>query len=84
MRIWIITARAFREGEYFPRLEETKVAKTEEDAKKLFDMECQSQTDWFWDDVDANPYDRIFEDDNTYVLISDEAHCVVTLREVEI
>ena len=28
MRIWIITSRAFLEGEYFDRLEETKVAKT--------------------------------------------------------
>ena len=82
MKIWIITARAFREGEYFPRLEETKVAKTEEEAKKVFDKECQSQTDWFWDG--DMPYDNYFEDDNTYVLVNNEAQCVVTLREVEI
>lgn len=84
MKIWIITARAFRGEEYFPRLEETKVAKTEEEANELFDKECSSQTDWFWDDVDANPYEHYYEGDDTYVLQSDEAHCVVTLREVEI
>lgn len=84
MRIWIITARAFLGEEYFDRLEETKVAKTEEEAKELFNKMCSSETDWFWDGVDANPYDRIFEDNNTFVLISPEAHCVVTLREVEV
>lgn len=84
MKIWVITSRAFLEGEYFDRLEETKVAKTKEEAKKVFDMECSSQTDWFWDGADSNPYDRHFLDDDTYVLESDEAHCVVTLREVEI
>lgn len=85
MRIWIITARAFRDGEYFNRLEETKVAKTEEEAKELFDKECSSQTDWFWDGMDAHgPYDHYSEGDDTYVLQSDEAVCVVTKREVEI
>lgn len=85
MRVWVITSRAFRDGEYFDRLEETYVAKTEEEAKKIFDQECHSQGDWFWDGVDTDgPYDRIFEDDNTYVLISDAAECVVTKREVEI
>lgn len=83
-KIWIITSRAFQEGEYFDRLEETKVAKTEEEAKELFDKECSSQTDWFWDDADSNPYDHYYLGDDTYVLESDEAHCVVTLREVEI
>lgn len=81
MKIWIITARAFRGEEYFPRLEETKVAKTEEEAKKLFSQECHSQGDWFWD---GGPYDRIFEDENTYVLANDEVKSVVTLRDVEI
>lgn len=82
MKIWVITAKAFLEGEYFNRLEETKVAKTLEEAKKLFSQECHSQGDWFWDgDI---PYDRIFEDENTYVLTSDEAISVVTLREVEL
>lgn len=84
MKIWIITARAFRDGEYFNRLEETKVAKTEEEAKELFNKMCSSETDWFWDDVDANPYDHYSEGDDTYVLQSDEAVCVVTKREVEI
>lgn len=82
MKIWVITARAFEGEGYFDRLEETKVAKTEEEAKKLFSQECHSQGDWFWDG--DMPYDRYFEDENTYVLISDEAKSVVTLREVEI
>ena len=81
-KIWIITARAFRGEEYFDRLEETKVAKTEEEAKELFDKECSSQTDWFWDG--DMPYDHYYEGDDTYVLVSDEASCVVTLREVEL
>lgn len=80
-KIWVITSRAFREGEYFPRLEETYVARTGEEAKKIFDRECRSQGDWFWD---GGPYDRITEDENTYVLMNGEAVCVVTLREVEI
>ena len=36
MKIWIITSRAFEGEGYFDRLEETKVAKTEEEAKKIF------------------------------------------------
>ena len=85
MKIWVITSRAFLEGEYFDRLEETYVCKTEEEAKKKFDEVCSSQTDWFWDGVDTDgPYDRNFDDENTYVLVSDGAECVVTLREVEI
>lgn len=59
-----------------------RVAKTEEEAKKIFDQECHSQGDWFWDG--DMPYDRYFEDENTYVLINDEVKSVVTLREVEI
>lgn len=82
MRIWIITVRAFRGEEYFNRLEETKVAKTEEEANQIFDKECSSQTDWFWDG--SAPYDHYYEGDDTYVLQSDEAVCVVTLREAEI
>lgn len=81
MRIWVITSRAFRYNEYFPRLEETKVAKTGEEAKEIFDKECHSQGDWFWD---GGPYQRVTEDENTYVLTNGEAVCVVTLREVEI
>ena len=86
MRIWVITSRAFYDyTEYFDRLEETKVAKTEEEAKELFNKMCSSETDWFWDGVDAHgPYDHYFEGDDTYVLQSDEAVCVVTKREVEI
>lgn len=82
MKIWIITSRAFEGEAYFDRLEETKVAKTQEEAKKLFSQECHSQGDWFWDG--DMPYDNYFEDDNTYVLVNNEAQCVVTLREVEI
>ena len=81
MRIWVITARAFLGEEYFDRLEETKVVKTGEEAKRVFDMECSSQTDWFWD---GGVYDHYFLGDDTYVLTNDEAVCVVTLREVEI
>lgn len=81
MRIWVITSRAFRGEEYFPRLEETKVAKTEEEAKELFNKECHSQGDWFWD---GGVYEREYVDSGTYVLTNDEAVCVVTLREVEI
>ena len=81
-KIWIITSRAFLGEEYFDRLEETKVVKTAEEAKKVFDMECSSQTDWFWDG--SSPYDHYYEGDDTYVLTNDEAVCVVTLREVEI
>lgn len=81
MRIWVITARAFRGEEYFDRLEETKVAKTEEEAKELFDKECSSETDWFWD---GGVYDHYYLGDDTYVLSSEEAVCVVTLREIEI
>lgn len=86
MRIWVITSRAFYDySEYFPRLEETKVAKTEEEAKKLFDKECSNETDWFWDGVDAHgPYDHYYLGDDTYVLSNEEAVCVVTLREVEL
>lgn len=85
MKLWIITARAFLGEEYFSRLEETKVAKTEEEANELFNKLCSSETDWFWDGVDTDgPYDHYYEGDDTYVLQSDEAHCVVTLREVEI
>ena len=80
-KIWIITSRAFRGEEYFPRLEETKVAKTEEEAKAMFGKECHSQGDWFWD---GGTYDHYSPDPNTYVLQSDEAVCVVTKREVEI
>lgn len=81
MKIWVITSRAFLEGEYFDRLEETKVAKTEEEAKKIFDQECHSQGDWFWD---GGVYEREYVDSNTYILTNDEAVCVVTKREVEI
>ena len=86
MKIWIITSRAFYDyTEYFPRLEETKVAKTEEEAKKLFSRECSNMADWFWDGVDAHgPYDHVYIDDNTYQLTNDEAVCVVTLREVDL
>lgn len=82
MKIWVITSRAFLGEEYFPRLEETKVVKTAEEAKRVFDKECSSQTDWFWDG--SSPYDHYYEGDDTYVLTNDEAVCVVTLREVEI
>lgn len=81
MRIWVIASRAFLGEEYFDRLEETKVAKTAEEAKKVFDKECSSQTDWFWDG--SGPYDHYYEGDDTYVLTNNEAVCVVTLREVE-
>lgn len=84
MRIWIITSRAFLWGDYFHRLESTKVAKTEEEAKKLFDKECSSQGDWFWDGTDRYQYTSDFIDENTYQLVSEEAMCCVTLREVEI
>lgn len=82
MKLYVITSRAFEWETYFPRLEATYVCKTKEEAKKVFDKECHSQGDWFWDgDI---PYDRIFEDENTYVLVNDEAKSVVTLREVEL
>ena len=81
MKIWIITARAFRGEEYFPRLEETKVAQNEEEAKKVFSKMCHSQGDWFWD---GGTYDHYSPDPNTYVLQSDEAMCVVTKRELEL
>lgn len=81
MKIWIITSRAFRYGEYFNRLEETKVAKTEEEAKTLFSRECHSQGDWFWD---GGTYEHYSPDPDTYVLVNEEAVCVVTKREVEI
>lgn len=81
MRIWVITSRAFRGEEYFPRLEETRVAKTGEEAREIFNRECHSQGDWFWD---GGVYGREYVDSDTYVLTSDEAVCVVTLREVEL
>lgn len=85
MKLWVITARAFLEGEYFDRLEKTIVAKTAEEARDIFARECNYQQDWFWDGVDSDgPYDSNFDDENTYVLESFEAHSVVTLREVEI
>ena len=80
-KIWVISSRAFRYNEYFDRLEETYVCKTEEEAKKTFSRECHSQGDWFWD---GGVYEREYVDDNTYVLTNDEAVCVVTKREVEI
>lgn len=82
MKIWIITSRAFEGEAYFDRLEATYVCKTLEEAKKLFSQECHSQGDWFWDG--DMPYDRYYEDENTYVLVNDEVKSVVTLREVEI
>lgn len=84
-KIWVITSRAFLYGEYLDRLEKTYVAKTEEEAKKIFDRECSSLKDWFCNGVDTDePYDSNFDDDNTYVLVADGAESVVTLREVEI
>lgn len=86
MKIWVISARAFYDyTEYFPRLEETEVARTEEEAKELFNKMCSSERDWFWDGVDAHgDYDHVYIDDNTYQLTSDEAVCVVSLRAVEL
>lgn len=85
MKIWVITSRAFSYDEYFDRLEETKVARNEEEAKELFDEMCSSETDWFWDGVDAHgPYDHYYLGDDTYVLSSEEAVCVVSLRAVEL
>lgn len=85
MKIWVITSRSFSGDEYFDRLEETKVARNEEEANQLFDKMCSSMTDWFWDGVDAHgPYDHYYEGDDTYVLSSEEAVCVVSLRAVEL
>ena len=85
MKIWVITARSFSGDEYFDRLEETKVARNEEEAKQLFDEMCSSETDWFWDGVDAHGgYDHYYLGNDTYVLSSEEDVCVVSLRAVEI
>lgn len=85
MKIWVITSRPFSGDEYFDRLEETKVARNEEEANSLFDKMCSSMTDWFWDGVDAHgDYDHYYLGDDTYVLSSEEAVCVVSLRAVEL
>ena len=84
MKLWIVTSRAFRDGEYFDDLETTYAYKTEEEAKERYYKECGEQTDWFWNGMDENPYDHYNLGKDTYVLTSDEAMCVVTLREVEL
>ena len=84
MKIWVITARAFKDGEYFDSLETTYVRKTEEEAMDRFYRECKEQEDWFWNGMDENPYDHYELGDDTYVLTSDEAMCVVTIKELEI
>lgn len=81
MQLWIITSRAFRYGDYFPRLEETFVAQTEEEAKRIFSRECHNQGDWFWD---GGTYKQKSVDENTYVLTNKEAVCVVSLRVCEL
>lgn len=84
MKTWAITTRAFFYDKYLKDLERTIVCKDKEEAEKRFDSECYEAEIFFWDGMEANPYEHTEVDDNTYVLTSDEAMCVVTKREVEL
>ena len=70
--------------DYLKDLERTIVCKTKEEAEKRFDSECYEAETFYWDGMEEHPYEHDELGADTYVLTSDEAVCVVTLRAVEL
>ena len=83
MKYYVITTRAFYEGRYFDRLEETVIKTDAEEARKEYYRQQSGLCDWLWD---GGPYERGEVDENTFVGYYYDGSCrgVVTMREVEI
>ena len=83
MKAYVITTRAFYEGRYFDRLEETVIKTTKEEARKEYYRQTDGLCDWLWD---GGVYEREDVDENTFVgyYYNGSFRGVVTMREVEI
>lgn len=83
MKAYVITTRAFYRDEYFPRLEETVIKTTLEEAENEFLNQKSGLCDWLWD---GGPYERIQEDRYTFIGFYDDGSCraLVTMREAEV
>lgn len=83
MKAYVITTRAFYNGNYFDRLEETVIKTTKEEAEKEYYKQQSGLCDWLWD---GGPYERGEVGEYTFVGYYYDGSCrgVVTMREVEV